>query len=174
MLDSRRVVYISLMIAMGSAIHLIEGALLPLPIPGIKPGLANIVTLLALYLYGLKEGMLVALMRVLIGSFIGGIFLSPGFFLALSGSIASTLIMAFLLRQTKCFSMVGVSIAGAVAHNTGQLIAAAIILENRAVIFYLPILLITGIPAGFLTGYLLQCLLKRSDSSTILNGFIRR
>jgi heptaprenyl diphosphate synthase len=166
MFSTRRMVFLSLLVALGTVLHVVEGIVLaPLPIPGVKPGLANIVTLFALYLYGVREGMSVAVLRVLVGSLLGGLFLSPGFFLALSGAILSTLVMAFLLRSTTCFSLVGISIAGAVGHNIGQLLAASVILQSRSVFYYLPYLLLAALPTGLFTGLILKSLLKRLEKT---------
>jgi len=110
---------------------------------------------------------------VLLGSLIGGMFLSPGFLLGLTGAVSSTLVMAFLLKRTNCFSMIGISMAGAVAHNIGQLLAASLLLQSSAVIYYLPVLLLTGIPTGILTGFLLNSLLEHDKTSGILHDFTR-
>lgn len=171
---TRRVVFLGLLVAMGTALHVVEGMLsIPLPVPGIKLGLANIVTLLAIYLYGFRDGLTVALLRVVLGSLIGGMFMSPGFLLALTGAVSSTLLMSFLLKRTGCFSMIGISMAGAVAHNLGQLLAASLLLQSSAIIYFLPILLLTGIPSGFLTGYLLNSLLEHSKKTGVLHGFLQ-
>lgn len=171
---TRRVVFMALLIAMGTAMHVVESMLpMPLPIPGVKLGLANIITLLTLYLYGFRDGLTVALMRVVLGSLICGMFLSPGFMLGLTGAISSTLVMALLLKHTSCFSMIGISLAGAAAHNTGQLLAACLLLQSTSVVYYLPVLLIAGIPTGFITGYLLNLLLEHNVKSGILTDFIR-
>lgn len=170
--QTRRLVFMSLLTAMGTAMHLLESMLsLPIPIPGVKLGLANIVTLLALYLYGLRGALTVALLRVLLGSLIGGAFLSPGFLLAITGAICSTLLMALLLKQTSCFSMIGISMAGAAGHNIGQLLAACLLLQNTSILYYLPVLLLAGIPSGIATGYLLNSLLKHNETSGILYEF---
>lgn len=167
---THRVVFLALLIAMGTALHVAEALLpIPLPIPGIKLGLANIVTLLAIYLYGFRDGLTVALLRVLLGSLIGGVFLAPGFLLGISGAIISTLIMATLLRYTRCFTLIGISMAGAVGHNIGQLLAASLLLQSNAIFFYLPVLLLAGIPSGIFTGYLLTVLLEHNHKTGTLN-----
>jgi len=171
---TRRIVFLALLVAMGTALHVVEGMLsIPMPIPGVKLGLANIVTLLAIYLYGFRDGVTVALLRVLLGSLVGGMFLSPGFLLGLSGALCSTLVSALLLKRTSCFSMIGISMAGAAAHNIGQLLAASLLMQSGAVIYYLPVLLLTGIPTGILTGFLLNSLLEHNKTSGILDDFIR-
>ena len=171
---TRRIVFMALLVAMATALHVVEGMLsIPFPVPGVKLGLANVVTLLAIYLYGFRDGLTVALMRVLLGSLISGMFLSPGFMLGLTGAVSSTLMMALLFKHTKCFSMIGISMAGAAAHNMGQLLAACLILQNSALIYYLPVLLLTGIPTGIFTGVLLDSLIKQSLKAGILDGFVR-
>lgn len=172
MLPTRRLVFLALLVALGTALHLVEGMLLvPVPVPGVKLGLANIATLLALYLFGIRGGLTVALLRVLLGSLLGGIFLSPGFLLALSGAVASTLVMALLLKYSDCFSPIGISMAGAVGHNLGQLLAASALLWNAAVFYYLPFLLIAAIPTGIITGYALKSVLERIDATGIRATF---
>jgi len=174
MFSTRRLVFLSLLVALGTVLHVMEGLLpVPLPMPGVKLGLANIVTLFALYLYGLRAGLAVATARVFLGSLIGGVFLSPGFLLALSGAVASTLIMALLLKHTSCFSVIGISMAGAVGHNLGQLLTASLILQSRSVFYYLPVLLLAGIPTGLFTGYILKSLLDRIEKANLLRGMIR-
>ena len=174
MFSTRRLVFLSLLVALGTVLHVVEGMFpIPLPLPGVKLGLANIVTLFAIYLYGLRAGLAVATARVLLGSLIGGVFLSPAFLLAFSGAIASTLVMAWLFKHTSCFSVIGISMAGAIGHNMGQLLAASLILRSSAVFYYLPFLLLAGIPTGLFTGYILMTLLDRLEKADILSGMIR-
>lgn len=169
MFSTRRLVYLSLFLAMATALHVLEGLFpIPLPFPGVKLGLANIVTLLVLYLYDLRAAMTVAMARVLLGSLLGGTFFAPAFFLGLTGAVISTLIMAMLVKRTSCFSPLGISLCGAVSHNLGQLLMASFLLQNQAIFFYLPILLLGAIPTGLVTGYLLQGLLERLEATGIL------
>jgi heptaprenyl diphosphate synthase len=166
MFSTRRLVFLSILVALGAVLHVVEGMFpIPLPLPGVKLGLANIVTLFAICLYGLRGGVAVATARVLLGSLMGGIFLSPGFLLALSGAILSTLVMAWLFKHTSCFSVIGISMAGAVTHNMGQLLAASLILRSSAVFYYLPVLLLAAIPTGLITGYILRSLLDRLEKT---------
>ena len=169
MFSTRRLVYLSLLLAMATTLHVLEGLFpIPLPFPGVKLGLANIVTLLVLYLYDLRAAMTVAIARVLLGSLLGGTFFAPAFFLGLTGAVLSTLVMALLVKKTSCFSPLGISLSGAVSHNLGQLLMASFLLQNQAIIFYLPVLLLGAIPTGMITGYLLQGLLERLKEAGIL------
>ena len=168
MFSTRRLVYLSLLLAMATTLHVLEGLFpIPLPFPGVKLGLANIITLLVLYLYDLRAGLTVAIARVFLGSLLGGTFLAPGFLLGLTGAVLSTLLMALLVKKTTCFSPLGISLAGAVAHNLGQLLMASLLLQNQAVFFYLPVLLLAAIPSGLVTGYILQRLLERLEKTGI-------
>lgn len=174
MFTTRRLVFLALLTALGTALHLVEALLpLPLPLPGVKLGLANLVTLLALSFYGFRDGLTVALARVVLGALLTGLFLSPAFLLSVSGALASTAVMALLLRWTRCFSLLGISMAGAVAHNLGQLGAAALLLQSSAVYFYLPVLLVAGIPTGLCTGYLLTLLLERLEQLGLVREWAR-
>ena len=174
MFSTRRLVYLSLLLAMATALHVLEGLFpIPLPFPGVKLGLANIITLLILYLYDLRAGLTVAIARVFLGSLLGGTFLSPGFLLALTGAVISTLLMALLVKKTDCFSPLGISLAGAVGHNLGQLVMAALLLQNRAIFFYFPVLLLAAIPTGLVTGYILQKLLERLEKTGLLPELTR-
>lgn len=157
-----------MLIAMGVAMHVVESLfVLPLPVPGVKLGLANIATVLALYLFGVRDGLLVAVSRVFLGSLLGGVFLSPAFFMALGGSLCSTLTMGVFMRWS-CFSVIGVCIAGAAAHNCGQLLAALVLLKNSAVVYYLPLLLAAALPTGLFTGFAMQSLFKKLRRAGVL------
>ncbi|MFR3344958.1 MAG: Gx transporter family protein [Anaerobutyricum sp.] len=125
-----------------------------LGIPGVKLGLANIVTML---LVGVPAACLI-LLRILLSGFLFG----SGFAMVYSaaGAAMSMLVMA-LLKKTKKFSSVGVSVAGGIFHNVGQIIVAMIVLETKALAYYLPILILSGLVAGILIGILSGILTKR-------------
>lgn len=99
--------------------------------------------------------------------------MSPGFLLGLTGAVCSTLVMAVLLKHTSCFSMIGVSLAGSLFHNLGQLLTACLLLQSISIIYYLPVLLIAEIPTGFITGFLLNSLIAHDNKSGILRDFVR-
>ena len=149
---SRRVALIALLISQALALSIVESWIpMPVPVPGVKLGLANIVTLITIIFLGYREALLVLILRcVLSSSFAGG----PMVLLfSLSGGLLSTLVMSFLYgKMKKVFSITGISMAGAVFHNIGQLAAAAFVMREPAVFSYLPVLLVSGIVAGFLIG----------------------
>lgn len=124
---------------------------IPYPVYGMKIGLANIVIVWVLYSMGIKSAAVISFARVLIASFLFGNLYSMIF--SLVGAGLSLGIM-FLLKKTKKFSVVGVSIAGGVCHNLGQIIVAAIVLENIRITFVFPILIVSGVIAGIVIGIL--------------------
>lgn len=128
-----------------------------LGIPGVKLGLANIVTMLLLYIVGVPAACLISVLRILLSGFLFG----SGFAMVYSaaGAATSMLVMA-LLKKTK-FSSVGVSVAGGIFHNVGQIIVAMLVLETKALAYYLPILILSGLAAGILIGILSGILTKR-------------
>lgn len=160
MYKTQKLVYFSLLTTMAAALGLLEAMLPnPFPLPGIKLGLANIVTLLVIYVFGLKEGLAISILRVLFVSFMSGTFLSVAFFLSLSGGIVSALVMAVMKRYVHNFSIIGISIAGAVSHNIGQLLTASFLIQTGYIFFYLPVLLLAALPTGLITGYIAGLLL---------------
>ena len=149
-----RVVHLALLVGFAVVIHTVE-SFIPMPIPGAKVGLANIIILLTLCVYGFRDALLVSILRSLLGSIFIGQFFSFGFYLSMSGAVISILAMGavFSLEKKNMLSLFVVSIIGAIAHNTTQVFTAAILMENfRLVTFYLPILLIIAIPTGWFTG----------------------
>ena len=118
-------------------------------VPGIKIGLANIVTVFALYTIGWRGALCVSLVRVCLSSLLFGNV--TGFFYSLSGALLSFLGM-LILSRISVFSPVAVSSVGGVLHNVGQVLASALVLETAAVFTYLPVLLISGTLAGVVIG----------------------
>ena len=127
-------------------------------IPGVKLGLANLIIVIALYRMKLSEAYLLSIVRVLLAGFIFGNYFSIIY--SLAGGILSLTVMA-LLRKKGGFSVIGVSIAGGVFHNIGQLIIASVIVETFSVMYYVPVLLIAGLVTGLLIGIASDGMLKR-------------
>ena len=122
---------------------------MPVPIPGIKLGLANLVILLAIYRLGFKYALAINCIRICVtGLLFTGVF---GILYSLAGGLLSLLVM-YLLYRTEIFSMVGVSMAGGVAHNLGQLLTACLIMSNIRLMSYFAVLLFAGIGSGILMG----------------------
>lgn len=129
-----------------------------LGIPGVKLGLANIVTMVLLYTVGIRAAAGITVIRILLA----GILFGTGFSIVYSaaGAVLSMLIMV-LLKKTKKFSCVGVSVAGGVFHNIGQIVVAILVLETNALVYYLPILIISGVVAGIVIGIISGLLMRR-------------
>jgi heptaprenyl diphosphate synthase len=149
---TKRIVILSLMVAQALVLSLIESWIpLPSPVPGVKLGLANIITVTVIIFYGFKDALSVVLVRCILSSIFGGGF--TGFFFSMAGGILSTIVMYVLYsRCSKVFSIIGISIAGAVAHNIGQTIIASFVMKDVAIFMILPVLLISGVVMGFFVG----------------------
>lgn len=149
----------ALLVALGAALHRIE-ALLPLPSPWIKLGLANIMTLIAIAFLGTREAFAVTFLRVVLGSVLGGTFLGPTFLLSLAGGMAGTFAMALLYRKGNGpFSMVGVSVAGACAHTAAIVICVyCLFVRQNAFLGLLPFFLTFAMVSGAATGFLADAL----------------
>ncbi|EKY23247.1 Gx transporter family protein [Clostridium celatum] len=148
-----KMVYISLLVAQALVLFIFE-RMIPVPFitPGAKLGLANIVIVIALYtLDNYKEVFLVIFLRLLLSTMFGGNLSSLMF--SLFGSVFSFLIMVVIKEVFKDkVSIIGVSSAGGVFHNIGQLLVAAYIVKNIGVMLYLPVLSIAGIVTGIFVG----------------------
>lgn len=112
-------------------------------IPGVKLGIANIVTVIALYKLSIKHAAIVSFIRIMVAGFLfSGLF---GAIYSLAGAIVSLIGMIFL-KKTGKFSIAGVSMAGGVLHNLGQLLVASFLIKDLRIFFYFPILLFQGLP----------------------------
>ncbi len=155
----KRTALLGVLIALALILSYVESLIpIPLPIPGIKLGLANIVSIAALYRLGVKEGFAISFIRILLSGLLFGNLFSIVY--SLSGGVLSYL-TAFLLYRTQQFSVAGVSMGAAVAHNLGQLIVASLVLENAGVFYYGPPLMVAGLVTGLVTGLILMEVLKR-------------
>lgn len=129
-------------------------------VPGMKLGLANIVVVVMLYGIGAKEAFLVSALRIVLAGFLFG---NPFSILySLSGGIASFTAM-LLVKKSRKFRIVPVSVTGGIFHNIGQLFAAALVVENYNIFYYAPVLLPAGFVTGFFIGLLAQELLLHLD-----------
>lgn len=127
-------------------------------VPGVKLGLANLAVLLTLYQSGWHEAALVSFVRILAIGFLFGNLFSIAY--SASGGALSLLCM-LLLKKTGKFSVTGVSVAGGVSHNLGQLFMAMAVVENFSLAYYLPVLLVSGTVTGFCIGILGNEMLRR-------------
>ncbi len=131
---------------------------IPIPVPGVKLGVANLVIIIALYRMGFRRALSINCVRIaLAGLLFSGVF---GMIYSFAGGILSLIVMQ-LLKRTGLFSMVGVSMAGGVAHNLGQLVAACIVVSTPSLMSYFSVLLFTGLVGGILIGILAYTVEKR-------------
>ena len=139
--------------ALAIGIHVLESAI-PSPIPGIKPGLANVITLLTFVLYGWRAAVWVSLLRVVIGSVIVGTFFSPTFMLSLSGACASLVVLVVIAGSGGLgLSPIGLSIVAAMAHMAGQFgVAYALFVPHPALLGLLPVLMTAALLFGAVSG----------------------
>ncbi len=148
--------------ALAVAIHVLESAF-PSPLPGVKPGLANVVVVMALLMYGWRAALAVAVLRVIAGSLFIGTFLSPTFFLSLSGAALAlcTMGLAWFIGRHH-LTAIGLSIAAALGHITGQFITAWLLFIPHEAIWRLyPILLSTSLIFGLVSGTMAHALFRK-------------
>ena len=159
MKKSRTVALTGLLIALALVLSYLE-SLVPLSfaIPGIKLGLPNLVIVFALYRLRWPTAAAISLLRVLLVALLFGSALSLAY--SAAGALLSFAVM-LLLRRTGRFGCTGVSVAGAVAHNLGQIAAAALLLETSSLAWYFPVLCLSGTVAGVCIGLLSALLVKR-------------
>jgi heptaprenyl diphosphate synthase len=187
-IDSRRDDFIiAALAALAITIHVAESAL-PSPLPGVKPGLANVITLVALMMYGWKVAAWVAFLRVLVGSLFIGTFLSPAFMLSFSGALCSIAILgvvgywaknsrANLTQKKQGFSLapgtVGLGILAAMAHMTGQFYAAYwLFIPHKALFNLLPVLMTAAVIFGMISGLIAASMIHYLNSGDFKSDFV--
>lgn len=162
--QTRRLTQLALLTAVALIIFMIEAQIPPLvAIPGVKLGLANIITLVTLYSFGRRDALLVLLVRIFLGSMFSGQMLTLLF--SLSGGLLCYAVCALLYRHMPLRRLWLLSMIGAVCHNIGQLAAAAFVLGTVDVFWYLPVLLLSGLLSGCFTGLVAAAVLTRLDKS---------
>lgn len=147
---AKRAAYLGMFTALGLVLGWLE-TLIPIYAiaPGMKIGLANLVTLLVLYRFGWKEAAGVSLLRIALSSMLFGTVTMLLY--SLAGAVLSLLVMV-ALKKTERFSVLGISAAGGVLHNTGQVLVAVVLMENHAILYGLPLLVLSGVLSGLLVG----------------------
>ena len=154
-----RVAYFGVFTALALIFSYVESLIpIQLGIPGVKLGLANLIIVIALYKMRLSEVFLLSIVRILLSGFLFGNYFSILY--SLAGGLLSLAVMA-LLKKTGDFSVMGISMAGGVSHNVGQLVVAMLVVETFSVGYYLPVLLVAGLVTGFLIGVAAGEMLKR-------------
>ena len=160
-MKTRKITTLGLSVALALILSYVESLLPPLvAVPGVKVGLPNIVILFLLYRCGWKEAAAVSGLRLLLTAALFTGF--AAFFYGLAGATLS-LVGSALLKRTGRFTPLGVSAAGGVLHNLGQIALAALVLDSGYIFAYLPVLLLSGTAAGVLVGLLAGILIRRTD-----------
>ena len=159
---SGRIARMALLTAIALTIFMAEAQLPnPVPVPGIKLGLANIVTVYAMFALGPRDTLMILLSRILLGSIFSGQMMT--FFYSLAGGLACYLVMLALCRVLTKKQIWVCSAVGGICHNMGQLAAAILIARTPALVVYLPWLVLCGMAAGLFTGLCAQFLTARLD-----------
>ena len=169
-LTTKQLTLCAMLAAMALALSYLENVFplsLAIPIPGIKLGLANIVTVFALYALGPVQALLILLARCILGAIFAGNMNALLF--SLLGGVTAMLVMIVLSRLRR-LSVYGVSVGGAAAHNCGQVAAAILTLGNTAPLYYLPVLLGVSLFTGALTGLVAACLFRALAHTDLMKG----
>ena len=166
---NRRITTLALIVALGVVLHRLE-VLIPLPSPWIKLGLANVMTLVTLVFLGFRDALTVTLLRVVLGSILGGTFLSPTFFLSLSGGVAATFTMAVVYHYRKNpFSLIGVSVCAAYAHTLATITFVYFFWVRQEFFFkLLPIFFTFALITGILNGIVGNCITKKLTEKKVV------
>jgi heptaprenyl diphosphate synthase len=159
-----RIAVLALFIAMAVALHWAE-SFIPRPAPFLRFGLANIVTLCTLYLFGGAWALVVVVSRVVVGSLFSGGLFSPGFALALGGGVTAALVMWAMPESL--FSSIGISVGGAAAHMAAQLALASVIIAHSSLLGLLPLFLLVSLITGVINGYIVRMIIKVMNGSRL-------
>lgn len=160
-MKTKKVAFLGLTIALSMILSFVESQIPPLvAVPGVKAGLANIVTVFMLYRVSIKETASVSLIRVILSSLLFGSVMSMAY--GFAGAVLSLIGMA-LLKKSGLFSTIAVSVAGGVLHNIGQIAVAIFVTETTEIAYYLPVLLISGTLAGIVIGAAAGIIVKRTE-----------
>lgn len=160
-MNTKRTAFIGLAISLAMILSFVESQIPAfVAIPGVKVGLPNLVIVFLLYKIGWKESVLVNALRVVLVSLLFGNVQTLSFSLA---GAALSLLGMILLKKSEKFSPIAVSIAGGVLHNVGQILAACLWTQTPQIVYYLPVLLLSGTIAGVVIGLVGGMLVKRLD-----------
>ena len=153
-MNYRKIPYYGLFAALAILMGYVEFMIpVPVPIPGVKLGLANVIVIIMLYFMDAKSAFFVVLLSGLLFAGFAGMLYS------MAGALCSFAVMV-LLQKTGKFSMIGVSVAGGIFHNVGQIVVASLVVQNVRMAYYLPFLLVSGVVTGVLIGIVAQTVLK--------------
>ena len=155
-----KMIFISLLVALGLALSVLEKAIpIPIAMPGARLGLSNMVVLVTIIIFGFKDGIKVSMLKSLVLMLVTGSVSS--FIYSFSGALLSSIAMYITYRYfSNFFSLIGVSIMGALAHNFAQVSVASLILQNLRIYTYLPFLMIMSLFTGYFVGLSSKLIIK--------------
>ena len=151
-MNIKKLIFLSLLVSIGLTLSIIENMIpLPIPVPGVKLGLVNMVFLITLVLFGFKEALVVVLLRsITLAVAMGNV---SGLMYSIPSSVISTTVMAIVYKNfSNYFSLIGVSLFGAVTYNIAQIGVASFIMQNIKIFSYLPIMSLMSIFTGYFVG----------------------
>ena len=149
-ISTKKIALYGVLTALAMIFSYIESVIpIPIPVPGIKLGVANIAVITILYVLGVKEAIVINLLRIALTALLFGNVNS--FLFSISGAVLSLTIM-IIMKRLDFFSCIGVSVCGGVMHNVGQIIAAVFIMGSEAIVLYLPVLIVSGVFTGVVIG----------------------
>jgi len=156
---TKRLVYMTMLSAMAITINILESTYLPVLPYGIRFGLANIIALITIELFGIKEMLVVNVMRVVIGNLLRGLIFGSTFWISLSGVALSSIVLILCHKLIKT-PILSTSMLSALGHSSGQVLMVMFMYNQGGMLTVLPYLLISAIPTGLLTGFTAQGALR--------------
>lgn len=161
-MNVKKLTYMAMLTAISMIVFLVEAQIpLPFAVPGVKLGIANVITLFALWTLGWREAGAILVVRIFLGNVITGSVMAMAY--SLAGGLLCWVVMSLLKPLMKRNQIWILSVLGAIGHNAGQLAVAIAISGTAAVAWYAPVLLVAGIITGAFTGYLTQIILAHLD-----------
>ena len=158
----------AVLVALASGLQVLE-SFFPHPVPGVRLGLANIITMIALVRIGARAAIEISVLRVFISAMFTGTIFTPAFFIGLSGAVCSSVLMVLFYKATiekgfKILSLTGISVLGAAAHNAAQLgVVYFVFIKSTAVLSFAPVLGISAVAAGIVTGAVASAAIRASE-----------
>jgi heptaprenyl diphosphate synthase len=154
-MNTKRLTSLAIFLSISIVLSILESFIPSFSVPGAKLGMANIVTLVVMYMYGEKDAFLILVLRIiLVGLLRGSIFAYP-FWLSVSGGMLAFSLM-YTFKKLKVFNMVSISVMGSLGHSLGQILMAMFLLDTAELAFYFPLLFLIAIPTGIFVGAVSQ------------------
>lgn len=170
MKSTKKIIFLSLLVACGILLQIIESFVpVVMIVPGFKIGLANIASLIALMIWDIKSMWIVGLVRILLASLLMGTIFSISFWLSLSGGLLS-LVMMSVFKKSKIFSIYGISVIGAASHSIGQVLMITFIYQQYFMQLFLPVLLALSIVSGLLIALVATQVYNRIEKGIVQYG----